>query len=39
MNISEFRNLFPDEDTCRQYLEKAIWHQGRICPHCSGLKS
>lgn len=39
MNISEFRNQFPDEDTCRQYLEKAIWHQGRICPHCNNKKS
>jgi len=38
MNINEFRNQFPDEDTCRQYLEKAIWHQGRICPHCNNKK-
>lgn len=39
MNINEFRNLFPDEETCRMFLEKAIWHQGRICPHCSDEKS
>lgn len=39
MNINEFSSLFPDEDICRQYLEKAIWHQGRICPHCNSLKS
>ena len=39
MTINEFSSLFPDEDICRQYLEKAIWHQGRICPHCNGLKS
>lgn len=39
MNISAFRNQFPDEETCRQYLEKAIWHQGRICPHCNYKKT
>ena len=39
MNINEFRNQFPDEEVCRQYLEKAIWHQGRICPHCNNSKS
>lgn len=39
MNINEFRNLFPDEEICRQYLEKVIWHQGRVCPHCGNLKS
>ena len=39
MNINEFRNRFPDEEICRQYLEKVIWHQGRICPHCGNLKS
>src|SRR5437016_4778890 len=39
MNINEFSSLFPDEDICRQYLEKAIWPQGRICPHCKDQKS
>jgi len=39
MNINEFRNLFPDEEICRQYLEKVIWHYGRACPHCGNLKS
>lgn len=39
MNIIEFRNMFPDEETCRQYLEKAIWSDGRRCPHCGYHKS
>lgn len=39
MNINEFRNLFPNEEICRQYLEKVIWHHGRVCPHCGNLKS
>jgi transposase-like protein len=39
MNINEFRSMFPDEEICRQYLEKAIWPSGRRCPHCDGQKS
>lgn len=39
MNINEFRSMFPDEETCRQYLERTIWHQGRLCPHCKCQKS
>ena len=39
MNINEFRNLFPDEEICRQYLEKVFWHRGRVYPHCGNLKS
>ncbi len=31
MNINEFRNLFPDEEVCRQCLEQTIWPLGRIC--------
>lgn len=25
---------FPDEQSCRDYLEKARWSEGIICPHC-----
>lgn len=39
MNINEFRSTFQDEDVCRQYLEKTIWHNGRTCPHCKSQKS
>jgi transposase-like protein len=39
MNIIEFRNMFPDEAACRKYLEKAIWPDGRHCPHCGDYKS
>ncbi|BCS55028.1 hypothetical protein GSbR_18090 [Geobacter sp. SVR] len=39
MNIQEFRNQFPDEETCRRYLEQMIWPSGRICSHCRGVKS
>lgn len=39
MNIKEFRNQFPDEETCLHYLEQMIWPSGRTCPHCGGMKS
>jgi len=39
MNIIEFRSMFPDEEICRQYLEIAIWPDGRRCPHCGDHKS
>lgn len=39
MNINEFRSMFPDEEACREYLERTIWHEGRICPHCKCRKS
>ncbi len=39
MNINEFRALFPNEETCRQYLERTIWPDGRKCPHCNSDRS
>jgi transposase-like protein len=39
MNMKEFNTQFPDEETCREYLELMVWPSGRICPHCGGLKS
>lgn len=39
MNLNQFRKSFPDDATCREYLEKTIWASGRVCPHCGGLKS
>lgn len=27
------------EDQTREYLETLRWHNGRVCPHCSSLKS
>jgi transposase-like protein len=39
MTLVEFNRQFPDEETCRHYLEQVIWPQGRRCPHCGGHKS
>jgi len=34
-SLPQFRELFPDDDTCRRYLEGAKWPKGFNCPHCS----
>lgn len=39
MSIEEFMERFPTEKSCRDYLEQAIWRNGRVCPHCGGLES
>ncbi|PNU20771.1 IS1595 family transposase ISPepr2 [Geothermobacter hydrogeniphilus] len=39
MNLNQFRKRFPTEDVARKFLEKAIWPNGRFCPHCGCLKS
>ena len=33
------RRVFPDEATCRHFLEDALWSEGRSCPHCGSLTS
>lgn len=39
MNIDELREQIPDETSCRQFFEKLIWPQGRLCPHCQCTRS
>ena len=39
MTMDEFNQQFPNEATCRHYLEQVIWPEGRSCPHCGGQKS
>jgi len=39
MNLQEFNRQFPDEESCRRYLEQVVWPHGRFCPHCGGTKS
>lgn len=39
MNITEFCSIFPEEEACRQYLEKTICPNCRRCPRCNGQKS
>jgi len=39
MNIDELREQIPDETSCRNFFEKLIWTQGRLCPHCQCSRS
>lgn len=35
LDLTRFFRLFPDEASCRKYLETIIWKDGEpICPHC-----
>src|SRR6202521_1182571 len=33
-SLPEFQRLFPDDAACAEYLEKARWGDGFVCPHC-----
>ena len=43
--LTEFRSLqdvwkkLPTEMDARRFLEDAIWHQGRFCPHCGSFNT
>ncbi len=34
-SLPEFQRLFPNEAACAEYLERARWRDGFICPHCA----
>lgn len=33
-NLVELTTYFPDDQSCREYLEKMRWNGKPICPHC-----
>ena len=35
-NLIELSNFFQDETICRKYLEKLLWNDKPVCPHCGG---
>lgn len=37
ITISTFQlfQMFPDQESARQYLEKRLWSKGVACPHCA----
>jgi transposase-like protein len=37
-NWDQFLDWFPDEDSCKQYLEQLRWPQGFYCYRCGELK-
>ena len=34
LNLATMRRIFDDEDKARKFLEKKVWPNGPICPHC-----
>ena len=34
-SLPEFQRLFPDDAACAEYLERARWRDGFVCPHCA----
>ena len=37
MNLSDISQQFSSEDKAREYLEKVLWPDGAVCPHCGVL--
>jgi transposase-like protein len=37
MNLSDISQQFSTEDAAREFLEKILWPDGAICPHCGVL--
>ncbi len=34
-NLAELTSYFPDDQSCREYLEQMRWNGKPVCPHCS----
>lgn len=34
-SLPDFQRLFPDEAACADYLARARWRDGFVCPHCA----
>ncbi|MCY3692843.1 MAG: IS1595 family transposase [Chloroflexota bacterium] len=39
IGIIELLELFPDEDTARDWFESIRWPNGRVCPRCGGERT
>ena len=37
MNLSDISQNFGTEDQAREFLEKILWPDGAVCPHCGVL--
>jgi transposase-like protein len=37
-NLKEFIATHPDEQQCREYMEKARWGEEPFCPHCGSTR-
>jgi len=38
-SLRMLRRELTDEAVCRRFLEEALWPDGRVCPHCGGVRS
>jgi transposase-like protein len=38
MSLLEFKRVFPDEDSCREYLFKMRWPDDFVCPRCGSVR-
>lgn len=38
MTIAQFESTFPDEDSCKAYLQARRWPNGVLCPRCGNDK-
>ncbi len=38
MNIRQFEEAFPDEDSCKAFLQANRWPEGVFCPRCGNVK-
>jgi len=36
---AQFLEWFPDEDSCRRYLERLRWPDGFVCPGCGSMEA
>jgi len=39
ISLPEFLTEYSSDEACRNLLERIRWPEGRICPHCGGLRS
>jgi len=35
----EFMEMFPDEESAREYFENLLWKNGRYCGHCGSVRT
>ncbi len=36
ISLMQLAEMFPDEESAREWIEKVIWPDGRVCPRCKG---
>jgi len=39
VSVMELVDMFPDEDTATEWLERHVWPEGRHCPRCESVET